>query len=122
MYTSRLAQFLYEKVRSLVQGRDTDLVTQVAESVGRIPRERVGTFLEEVDEHLIPRLAGASLLRLAQTIEAFDPQHIATHMPVLSAQTRHLSRAKELADLFQADALDRLIEALRAERASLEAS
>jgi hypothetical protein len=121
MFNSRLAHFLYEKVKSLIVGRDTNLVLQVIDSLRAIPKDKIGIFLAEVDDHLVRRLAGDSLLKLAQAINLLDPTYIATYMPVLLSQTRHLTRAKEVADLFQEEALDRLIDALKAERGALEA-
>jgi hypothetical protein len=119
MYHTRLAQFLYEKVRSLIRGKDSSLVDQVIKSAAEIPPEGIAMFLGEVDEHLVPRLAGESLLRLGQALASMNPEWIPAHMPILFIQTTHLARAKEVADLFQRDALDRLIEGLRNERASL---
>lgn len=116
MYRTRLATFLYEKVRALFTPRRGTIVPGVVGHIPRLPKDKVGIYLGHVDEQLTERIAGEDVLALAEAIDAIDPAYVSAYMPMLERRKRHLMRAREMADLFQADALDRLIHALESER------
>jgi hypothetical protein len=116
MYRSRLARFLYQHVKAIFARPVVALVPALVDQLGRIPVAKIGIFLGEVDGRVTERLAGEDLLQLAQAVDALDPAHIDTYMPMLARRKKHLERAKEFADLFQEDALNRLIQALEVER------
>jgi hypothetical protein len=116
MYRTRLATFLYEKVRAFFEPRRGTIVPRVIAHIPRLPKNTVGVYLGHVDEQLTERIAGEDLLGLADAIEAIDPAYISAYMPMLERRRQHLARAREMADLFQVEALDRLIVALEAER------
>ncbi len=116
MYRTRLALFLYEKVRGLFAPTRGQMVSGVVSLIARIPKPRIKDYLTEIDAELSEHLSGNELLEMAEAINALDPAYIDAFMPALRDRLKYLARAKEVADLFQPEALDRLIAALQAER------
>lgn len=68
----------------------------------------------DIDETLVPRLSGPSMLRVARAIEDAYPEVIPS-MPRLKGHLLHLQRASHLARVFTPSNLKALADALKEE-------